>query len=273
MPAAAGYAGTGADHSDEHDLEPMLESWTALAALAVAVPRVRLGILVSPTTHRHPAILAKMAATVDRISGGRVVLGIGAGWQVNEHRAYGLPLPSIRQRLDRLEESCRVVRRLLNADRSDYAGEHFTLDNAPLAPKPIGPLPLVVGGAGERRTLRIVARYADEWNVWGTPTVVAHKSEILAQYCQEEGRDPHAIRRSANVLIHTPDSGSRHLPGPPRERPTLEGSVDEVIEQAQLYRHAGVDELVVADFNLTDQERALELIEELGTAVDAKGTR
>ncbi|MDZ7733724.1 MAG: TIGR03560 family F420-dependent LLM class oxidoreductase [Acidimicrobiia bacterium] len=148
---------------------PHLECWSMLAGLAAAVPRLRLGPLVTSNTYRHPAVLANIASTVDAISGGRVVLGLGAGWQENEHRAYGIDLPPVGERFDRLEEACEIVTRLLRDERTTFEGEHYTLRDAPLAPKPTD-MPLLIGGGGEKRTLRIAARYADEWNVWEAPT-------------------------------------------------------------------------------------------------------
>jgi alkanesulfonate monooxygenase SsuD/methylene tetrahydromethanopterin reductase-like flavin-dependent oxidoreductase (luciferase family) len=235
----------------------MLEAWTVLAGLAATVPRVRLGALVSPTTHRHPAVLAKMATTVDQLSSGRAVLGLGAGWQVDEHWAYGLPLPSVAERLDRLEEACRVVRALLDNERSDLAGEHFMLRGAPLAPKPIGPLPLLVGGGGERRTLRIAAAHADEWNVWGTPEVVAEKTAALSRHCEELGHSASHIRRSANVLVHLGDGEPPDL-----GRPIL--ALGRLASYAKAYEAVGVDEVVVADFNHPDPGEATEVITAIG---------
>jgi F420-dependent oxidoreductase-like protein len=147
-----------------------LECWTVLAALAAQVPRVRLGSLVCGNTYRHPPVLAKMAATVDVISGGRLVLGIGAGWQQNEHRKYGIPLFDVRERLARLEESCRIIKALTTQRRTSFRGRYYRLEDAPLEPKPVQqPLPLLVGGGGEKVTLRIAAAHADEWNTWGDP--------------------------------------------------------------------------------------------------------
>ncbi|HVN50557.1 MAG TPA: TIGR03560 family F420-dependent LLM class oxidoreductase, partial [Acidimicrobiales bacterium] len=146
---------------------PVLECWTAMAALAALTSRVRIGSLVCGNTYRHPAVLAKMAAGVDQISGGRFLLGLGAGWQENEHEAYGLEFGTVRSRLDRLDEACAIVTSLLRDDRTTFDGEHYRLRDAPLDPKPVQPkLPLLIGGRGERRTMRIAARYADEWNAW-----------------------------------------------------------------------------------------------------------
>ena len=121
-------------------------------------------------TYRHPAVLAKMAATVDHICEGRLVLGLGAGWQVNEHEAYGIGLPSVPDRLARLDEACQVIRMLHSQQRSHFDGRFYRLVDAPCEPKPLQqPLPLLVGGSGEKVTMRIAALYADEWNCWGLP--------------------------------------------------------------------------------------------------------
>ena len=158
----------------------MLESWSTLSALSALVPRMRFGTIVLGNTYRHPAILAKMAAQVDIISGGRLLLGLGAGWQQNEHEAYGLPFFTMRERLEHLDEACEVIRSLWTRSRSDFKGRYYQLSNAPLDPKPVQkPHPeLMIGGGGERVTLRVVARHADHWNVWGGPQVLARKSAI-----------------------------------------------------------------------------------------------
>ena len=182
---------------------PMLEAWSTLAALAVSVPRIRIGTIVLGNTYRHPAVVAKMAAQVDIISGGRLLLGLGAGWQENEHEAYGIPFHTTRERLERLDEACQVLKSLWTQRRSDFAGRHYRLSNAPLDPKPVQrPHPeLMLGGGGERVTLRIVAKHADHWNVWGGPHVLARKGAILDEHCAAVGRDPKTITRSANMVL------------------------------------------------------------------------
>ena len=170
---------------------PRLEAWTTIAAIAARVGRVRVGVLVTGNTYRHPAVLAKMAATVDHICEGRLVLGLGAGWQENEHEAYGIELPAVAERLARLDEACQVIRLLHSEERSNFEGRFYRLVDAPCEPKPVQrPLPLLIGGGGEKTTMRIAARYADEWNCWGLPELMAHKSEVLERHCLEIGRDP-----------------------------------------------------------------------------------
>ncbi|HYB40741.1 MAG TPA: TIGR03560 family F420-dependent LLM class oxidoreductase, partial [Candidatus Methylomirabilis sp.] len=181
----------------------MLEAWSALSALAALVPRMRVGTIVLGNTYRHPAVVAKMAAQVDIISNGRLLLGLGAGWQENEHAAYGIPFYTMRERLERLDEACEVIRSLWTQRRSDFKGRYYQLSDAPLDPKPLQtPHPeLMIGGGGERVTLRIVARHADHWNVWGGPKVLARKGAILDEHCATAGRDAKGITRSVNMAL------------------------------------------------------------------------
>jgi F420-dependent oxidoreductase-like protein len=245
-----------ADHfmpSIGDDGGPSYECWGLLAGLAAAVPRVRLGSLVCGNTYRHPAVLANQAATVDQISGGRMVLGLGAGWQQNEHDAYGIELPEPKPRLDMLEEACQVVKGLLTQDRTTFRGRHYQLDNAPCEPKPVqDPLPLLIGGGGERRTLRIAARFADEWNVWGTPEILAHKGSVLEQHCGEVGRDPNEIRRSTQALLFMSDNEQflQRVRTADVPRPMVLGTPAEVTDILHRYAASGVDEFIVPDFTL-----------------------
>ena len=239
---------------------PWPEAWTTLSALAASVPRIRLGPLVTGNTYRHPAVLAKMAATVDRISGGRVVLGLGAGWQENEHRQYGIPLYAIGERLARLDEACQVIKSLFTEERSRFDGKYYQLEEASLEPKPVqDPLPLLIGGGGEQVTLRITARWADEWNVWGDVETLRHKMAVLERHCAEVGRDPSQIQRSAVALLFLSDD--REFVEKMRSRgigrPMIIGNVDEVRETVRGYAEAGVDELIVPDFTLGAGEQKL----------------
>lgn len=232
---------------------PVHECWGLLAGLAASVPRLRLGSLVCGNTYRHPAVLANQAATVDRVSGGRLVLGLGAGWQQNEHDAYGIPLPAPRERLDMLEEACEVVTGLLREQRTTFRGTHYSLTDAPCEPKPTqARLPLLIGGGGEKRTLRIAARFADAWNVWGTPETLAHKGAVLDGHCEAVGRDPGEIERSTQALLFMSDDESflQRIRDAELPRPTLVGTPGEVAETLSHYAAAGVDELIVPDFTL-----------------------
>lgn len=252
---ASGWHGVWyADHfmpNAEDTSGPTSECWTTLAALAASVPRIRIGALVTGNTYRHPAVLAKMAANVDNISGGRCVLGLGAGWQENEHRAYGIDFSTLGGRMSRLEEACQVVTGLLSNEKTNFAGKHYQLTDAPLAPKPVQrPLPLLIGGGGEQRTLRIAARYANEWNVWGTPELLKHKGGILDRYCEEIGRDPATIAHSAQGMLVLTDDAAMVERMKAAGRPVIGGSGAQVRAIVEQYAEAGVDELIIPDFNL-----------------------
>ena len=166
-----------ADHfmpNEDNVDQPIHEAWSVLAAIAACVPRVRIGPLVAGNTYRNPALTAKIAATIDHISGGRVVLGIGAGWQENEHEKYGFDFSTVKGRLDRLDEAVEIITSLLANNRTDFQGEHYSVTDAPLDPKPIqNKIPLMIGGGGRKRTLRTAAIHADEWNYWGMPDDIA----------------------------------------------------------------------------------------------------
>lgn len=239
------------------------EGFSVLAALAAVVPRVRLGSLVAGNLYRHPAVLANQSATIDHISGGRFVLGLGAGWQENEHAQYGIELPPPGPRLRQFEEACRVVRALRDEPVATFDGEYYQLHDARMEPKPLGPVPLMIGGAGEKVMARIVARQADEWNVWGTPDLFAHKSAVMTRACEEAGRDPATLRRSTQALFITgreprPDDGPR----------AVGGSVEQLRDTFGRYAAAGVDELIVPDGHLGgDPSRSRDLWDMLATEV------
>lgn len=237
---------------------PIHECWTTLAGLAAAVPRLRLGSLVSGNTYRHPAVLANMAATIDHISGGRLLLGIGAGWQVNEHQAFGIDLPGPRERLDRFEEACAVITGMLRDERTTVAGRHYQVTDAPCDPKPLQErMPLLIGGSGEKRTMRIAARYADEWNAWSTPEVLDHKVGVLRAHCDELGRDPAEIAVSTQALLYMSDDEAwlTSKRDDPAARAAMIGSPGEVAEQVGAYAAAGCDELIVPDFTMGSMAR------------------
>jgi F420-dependent oxidoreductase-like protein len=237
----------------------MLESWSTLSALSALVPRMRVGTIVLGNTYRHPAVVAKMAAQVDIISGGRLLLGLGAGWQQNEHEAYGIPFYTLGERLARLDEACQVMTSLWTERRSNFKGRYYQLSDAPLDPKPVqSPRPeLMIGGGGERVTLRIAATHADHSNIWGGPLVLARKGAILDEHCAAVGRDPKTITRSANMALLITDKREeverlaetiatrmgRHAAD---ARDTcLAGTPDQIREQLHQLRAAGVDVLFV----------------------------
>jgi alkanesulfonate monooxygenase SsuD/methylene tetrahydromethanopterin reductase-like flavin-dependent oxidoreductase (luciferase family) len=229
------------------DSPPVAECWVTLAALAASIPRVRLGSLVSGNTYRHPAMLAKQAITTDHISGGRVVVGIGAGWQRNEQMAFGIPFPRRPERLARLEEACEILSRILHgADGrpENVDGRYYTLKGASVAPRPLQHhLPLLIGGSGEQITLRIVAKLADEWNILASPSIYHHKSSVLERHCEAAGRDPGHFIRSVNTLLTAQPAVECDSYSPN----TATMSILEAPRTLDAYAKAGVAELIICD--------------------------
>ena len=229
---------------------PCMEAWVTLTALASNTRRVRIGCMVNGTPYRHPALTANMAATLDIVSGGRLNLGLGAGWHEGECAAYGIDLLPMKQRMDRFEEGVQIVRSLLARETTTFAGEYFHLTDARCEPKPVqqpGP-PIVIGGGGEKRTLRIVARYADHWNLpFASPDQFRAKRAILLEHCEAVGRDATEIECSVQVALS------------PEQAP------EESAEVAAALGEAGVDTVL---FSLRPPYRA-ELIEPLGRALEA----
>ncbi len=181
---------------------PMFEAYTALGALAMRTTSVRLLALVSPVTLRNPALLAKAVTTLDVLSDGRAVLGIGAGWDASEHEAYGFSFPGVGQRMDRLGETLQVCRALFRDERASVDGAHYAVREAPNSPRPLaGSIPVLVAGGGERRTLALAARYGDACNVAGDAATVRHKFDVLEQHCEEVGRDPAEVTKTVFVLV------------------------------------------------------------------------
>ena len=180
---------------------PSLETWTSLTALALRTKRIRFGPMVSPLTFYHPALLARMAAAVDTLSGGRLDLGLGAGWNEPEHRMFGVPFLTVKERLDRLEAGARVIRSLEKGQPVTLKQPHFPLEKAESFPLPAsGRYRIVIGGRGEKRTLKIVAEFADEWNVTRVDIAgFVQKRSVLAEHCRAFGRDPEGITRSLMI--------------------------------------------------------------------------
>ena len=184
---------------------PQLEGWTLLAALAARTERLRVGLMVTGNIYRHPAVLAKIGATVDVISRGRLDFGIGAGWNELECRMYGIPFYTAGERIRRLGEACEVVKRLWTETVANFDGKYYQLDDARCEPKPLQKPypPYVIGGSGEQLTLRVVAQYANIWNfVGGSVDTFRHKTEVLAQHCAAIGRDPKSIERSIQIRVN-----------------------------------------------------------------------
>lgn len=184
--------------------EPMLEGWSTLAAIARETKRVRLGTLVTGVTYRNPALLAKQVTTLDTISGGRALLGIGAAWHDLEHEGYGFDFPPLRERMDRLEEALTIIKAMFTEDRPTYHGTYYRIRQAVNEPRPIQPggPPILVGGGGEQRTLRIAARFADmtHWFPLGLDAL-RRKTDLLAGYCEQIARDPASIERTMGAPV------------------------------------------------------------------------
>jgi F420-dependent oxidoreductase-like protein len=192
---------------------PCIEGWTMLAAMAAHTSRIRLGCQVTGMPYRHPAVLANMAATIDIISGGRFIIGLGAGWNQDESDALGIRLPPMKERFEQFAEGVEVIVRLLSDTVTDYEGKHFTLQQARCEPKPIQRPhpPIAIGGSGEKKTLRLVAQYAQHWNaIVPGPAEWLHKKEVLLGHCADVGRDPSTIECSIN-LRYNPETGPSAL--------------------------------------------------------------
>jgi F420-dependent oxidoreductase-like protein len=267
--------------SGPHDRDA-LETFLSFVLVAEESTRIRFGSLVSSMTFRHPSLLARQAAQIDALSGGRFILGMGAGWNVPEHEAFGLPFPPVRERMDRLEEGIQVVRTLWGDGPSSFDGRYFQLKVVECYPKPAqSPAPILVGGSGEKRTLRIVAKYADEWNAVGqTLEGYRHKNEVLLEHCDAVGRDAGTIRRSmmCGFVIGRDEAGVRaHLGriaealpmlgrGDPadvlegvKSRGWLVGTPSEVVEQIGQREEAGIQRIMMQHHAQVDFE-TLDLI-------------
>ncbi|MFM7119133.1 MAG: TIGR03560 family F420-dependent LLM class oxidoreductase [Gammaproteobacteria bacterium] len=240
--------------------EPHFEAVATLGALAAETRHARLGCLVFYVGYRNPALLAKVAATLDHLSGGRFELGIGAGWHIWEASAYGYAFPDIGTRLDMLDEAAQIIRRMLTEERTTFSGKHFQVDDASCLPRPLqSRMPIWIGGVGEKRTLRIVAERADGWNAaYLSPDEFGRVNAVLNERCEESGRDPRSLKRAVNVLFNLAVNDA-DLPaqrerlqadwGRAAERMqhgallcTPEAAVERIVEYAQ----AGADEVNIA---------------------------
>jgi F420-dependent oxidoreductase-like protein len=240
------YAATGLP-----DDAQCLEAVAMQAALACETSRVQVGALVYSIGYRHPAVLAKAITTIDQLSGGRANMGIGAGWAEVEYKAYGIPYPGTKVRMDQVEEGIQVLRGLLHDEVTDFSGEYFTVTNARNEPRPVqSKLPIWVGGQGEQRTLKIAARYADGWNApFPSPSVFAHKRDVLLRHCDTVGRDPAEIRCAVNLGLAFTEESLRarfgKLANYSREG-CLTGSDEQVLDRIGQYVDAGVDQINIS---------------------------
>jgi F420-dependent oxidoreductase-like protein len=248
---------------------PALDAWATVCGLAAATSTVRLGTLVSPATFRHPSLLAKMVVTADHISGGRVELGIGTGWNEAEHRAYGFDFPPMRTRMDRLAEQVEIVRRSWMDEPFSYQGSHWTIDRLDARPKPVQSPhpPLIMGGAAGPRAAALAARWADEYNVvMATPDEAAERRGRLRAACEQAGRDPSTLRFS---LMHPFAVGEDAAAVKVRadrlaqagfgDAGALEGTPEQLIERLREYADVGVERVMLQHLLHRDTD-ALELL-------------
>ena len=226
--------------------EPMLEAYTLLGALAARTSRVHLACMVTGVTYRNPALLAEQVTTLDAISKGRAVLGIGAAWNESEHIGLGFEFPPVGERMDMLEEAVQIVRLMLTEERPSFDGRHFRIDRALNSPRPVqdGGPPIMIGGSGERRTLRIVARHADISNWFGPLDELRHKADVLDGYCAEIGRDPASILRTVMIPVvlvpdHSEDDAVLATLTPERRASTTTATPAEAVDLLQPYLDLG----------------------------------
>ncbi len=239
--------------------EPMLEGWTGISVLAGLTSKIRLGTLVTGNFYRYPSVLAKIGATLDVLSKGRLILGIGGGWNDLESKAYGIPFPSVRERLDRLDEAVQLIKRMWTEDRANFSGKYYKLENALCNPKPIQkPHPMIlIGGGGEKRTLLTLAKYGDACNLFGTPETVKKKLDVLRQHCKAVGRDYDSILKTKltrviisedrSVVDSTVERISKLLPpGMTVKDSYIYGTPEQVEAQVREFVNVGVQYLITS---------------------------
>jgi F420-dependent oxidoreductase-like protein len=256
------------------ETDPMLEAYTLLGALAARTSAASLGTMVTGVTYRNPALLAKEVTTLDVISQGRAILGIGAAWHDVEHEGYGFDFPAVKERMDRLEEALQICRAMFTEERPSFQGRYYKISNALNNPRPIRPegIPIMIGGGGEKRTLRLVAQYADACNFFGDLPTIKHKLDVLSRHCEEVGRDPAEITKTRlGGLIVGEDPSEVEAKGkraaeqrsvPPEHFHSyfIAGTPDQVTEEIQGFLGAGLDGMI---FNMPDPSN-LEAVELAG---------
>jgi len=240
---------------------PMLEAYTLLGGLAARTSRVRLGTMVTGVTYRNPALLAKMVTTLDVVSGGRAVLGLGAAWNEDEHRGYGFDFPPMRERMDRLEEALEICHRMFTEERPSFQGTYYRIDRALDSPRPIQPggPQILIGGSGERRTLRMLARFGDIANWFGGLDELKHTNEVFLAHCEAVGRDPSTVLRTvmAPVLLVADVRDAEPLLAhiPPERRASLIAATPATAAEALApYREAGFDGFILRNPMLSTVE-------------------
>ncbi|MDW0195556.1 MAG: TIGR03560 family F420-dependent LLM class oxidoreductase [Nitrososphaeraceae archaeon] len=251
--------------------EPMLESWTTLSVVAGLTTKIKLGTLVTGIMYRYPAILAKVAATLDVLSKGRLFMGIGAAWNEEESNAYGIHFPAASERMSRLEEAIQIIRKMWTEEPSaSFNGIYYQIRNAYCNPKPIqkpSP-PILVGGSGERKTLKIVAKYADACNLFGSAETVKRKLNILKEHCKSVGRDYNSILKTKLSIIVVEDEKQTSekkieqiFKGMPEEQIrefAIHGTPEEVLRQIESFEQVGIQYLIV-DLDPTRELEALDV--------------
>ncbi|HEX3326793.1 MAG TPA: LLM class flavin-dependent oxidoreductase [Actinomycetota bacterium] len=239
-------------------VEGILEGWTVLSALAAVTDRVELGQMVMCVSYREPGLLAKMASTAQAVSGGRVVLGVGAGWYDREYQAFGYPID---HRVDRFEEALQIIVPLVRGDSVSFDGRYYTTRDAALLPPPAPSIPVLVAAKGSRM-LRLTARYADAWNTawFGTPTdELMRRVGDLDSALQAEGRDPHSLRRTVGMTVRDPDQTTEEDPN------TFGGSVDELAGTIDAYEKIGFDDIIAGVEPMTERS-----LDRLGQAMELR---
>lgn len=263
------------------ETDPMLEAYTLLAALAARTSKASLGTMVTGVTYRNPALLAKEVTTLDVISKGRAILGIGAAWNESEHAGYGFEFPAVKERMDRLEEALQICRGMFTQERFTFEGRYYRTSDVLNEPRPIraAGIPILVGGGGEKRTLRLVAKYADACNFFGNLPEIKHKIEVLERHCEEVGRDPAEITKTRlGGLVIAPTAAEverkgelvrqqRNIPQERYDSYFVAGDPDRVGQQVRGYLDGGLDGLI---FNVHDAAD-LEVIELAGKTLSGIG--
>ena len=233
--------------------EPMLEGWTTQSVVAGFTNKIKLGTLVTGIIYRHPSVLAKVGASLDVLSKGRLFMGVGAAWNVDEATAYGIPFPPIKERMQRLEEAVQIINKMWTEERTTFTGKFYQLRDAYCNPKPIQKPhpPIMIGGSGERRTLKIVAKYGDACNIFGSVQTVKKKLGVLREHCRSVGRDYDSILKTklGHVVIDKSKekvtAAIKNLPEERRREYAIYGTPEEVRKQIEAFREVGLEYLIV----------------------------
>jgi F420-dependent oxidoreductase-like protein len=253
--------------------EPMLEGWTTISVLAGMTSKIKLGTLVTGNSYRHPAILAKIGATLDVLSKGRLFMGIGAAWNEEEAKAYGIPFPPTRERLERLDEAVQIIKKMWTEDRVTFNGKYYKIENALCNPKPLQkPHPkILIGGAGEKHLLRTVAKYGDACNLFGSPETVKKKLEVLREHCKAVGRDYDSILKTklGQAYIDSDPAAvqarvsmmEKMMPPGMLKEVMIYGTPEQIQKQVEEYRDVGVEYFIMS-FNPGAESQAINLFGE-----------